>query len=255
MTGRHAASGRLRALVEGRAVRAKESLAAMEERADAVRYGTRKRTGAALVAGFGALGGLFTLVSANALAVNFTSSALSFELFSNQITGTDGAGFIDEQTIYGGSKVGVAELGFLEAKLNGLCAYAKQTIGTIDYYLVLRAGETVDGSLDGTAEQISATNLFLASTRLAGEGKQIASMTMGQSAESVRMGTQTFPAGMTPTPGGFGLQAKTLTLADLSGTSYGIDLRGSINLPKLKINVLKPAAPLTKAVCTDTSLP
>ncbi|WP_156971272.1 DUF6230 family protein [Knoellia sinensis] len=191
------------------------------------------------VAGFAALGAMFTLVTQNALAVNFTSVDTAYKVYTNKISGTHGAGFIDEQQTKNNGKVAVSEMGFAEAKLAGLCAIAHQNLPTVgDVSFVLRAGETVDGTLEAGAEQVSATKLFFASPGLSGYGDEIASLNLGQSADSVTMNGDTFPAPMAGAPGAFGLQAKVLTISNLKSQAYGIDLQGSIKLPNLRIQIV-----------------
>ena len=107
----------------------------------------------------------------------------------------------------------------------------------------------MDGIPTGTAtsaDKITAQELYLASPTLTGKGENIARMTLGQSAETLRMDTI---ATHTGDPGDFGLQAETMQIGDLYAESYGIDLKGSINMPNLKIEVVPGAA--TKADCAQ----
>ena len=198
--------------------------------------------------GVAALGGMFSLVSANVLAVNFTTGDNAFAVFSDEVIGANAAGFITAQQRKSGT-TGVAQVAFKTATVNGLCMVATQSlpvIGTVS--LMISAGEKVDGTVTSTsANQIKASFLYLAADALTGAGKNISGLTLGQSADTVSMGGTPLPAGQTGTPGAFGLQAEQLDLLNLDANTYGVNLEGSINLPNLNISV-KPG-PRTKANC------
>ncbi|RNL65073.1 hypothetical protein EFK50_03605 [Nocardioides marmoriginsengisoli] len=221
---------------------------AMVTTSDSSRNGTRKRTALMAATGLGALGALFGLVSANVLAVNFTTGDSAYSIYSDEVIGANAAGFINAQQKNNGS-VGVAQIGFKTAELNGMCLIAKQTLPVIgDVSLLISAGEKVDGTVTSTAaNKINASYLFLAADTLTGAGKNISGLTLGQSASTVTMGGTPLPAGQTGTPGAFGLQAVQLDLLNLNANTYGVALEGSINLPNLSITV-KPGT-LTKANC------
>ncbi|WP_109509533.1 DUF6230 family protein [Nocardioides speluncae] len=202
------------------------------------RLGTRRRSGAMAVAGLGALGGLFLMVSQNVLAVQFTSANQSYKVYTDRVVGQYAAGYLNAQDTQDGADRGVAQVGFKTADLYGMCVVAEQTMpapmGKIT--LVMTGGEVVDGTPSPTgAGKISANQLYLASNQLAGDGKNIERMTLGQSADTLTMDDITTHRG---TPGAFGLQAKVLDIGSLKAESYGIDLQGSINLPNLKIRVV-----------------
>lgn len=220
----------------------------MQERADdGVRRGTRKRSFVVAGSGLGALGVMFTLVSHSVLAVNFQSASNFHRVYTDQILGTDAGGYLKAQDKYD-ADIALAQVGFNQAELKGLCLISTETVLGAPVSLMVMAGEKVDGTVSGTAAQnITANQLFLASNRLTGQGDQIQSMTLGQSADTVTMGTYgTFTGG---TPGGFGLQAKTMRISKLDADSYGIDLQGQINLPDLKIKLVPGTA--TAADCAS----
>lgn len=216
----------------------------MREHADdGVRRGTRRRAGVLATFAMGALAGMFAMVSNNVLAVNFQSASNFHNIYTDRIVGTDAGGYLKAQDKYD-ADIAVAQVGFNEAKLVGLCLVNHQQILGVDMSLLVIAGEKVDGT--AVAEpSITANQLFIASNRLAGQGDQIQSMTLGQSADTVTMGTYGPFAG--GTAGAFGLQAKTMRISNLDADSYGIDLQGAINLPDLKIKIVQGKA--TKSTC------
>jgi len=248
----------------------------MMDSATATRRGTRRRALPLMATGFAALAGMFTLVSQDVLAVNFTTSDQTFKLYSNYVQGVSGAGYLATNGSAGADgKVGVAELGFKSAVLSGLCAIAHQSVPVVgDVSLVLTAGVPVastfdnsgnqttdgagkpiafnaDGTLADAATNIAASNLYLNSNNLSAFGNKISGLNLGQSADSVA-GTAgiTWPAGnQDQTAGGFGLSADHLNLGGLGGDTYGIDLQGQITLPKLKIKVVPGTK--TQADCSD----
>lgn len=212
------------------------------------RRGTRKtRSGVLTGAALAGLAGLFMGVSQNVLAVNFTTANTAYKVYTDKVSGLNAAGYINTQDLYGATDDAVAQLGFKTATLNGLCAIAKQTLPALgDVSLLVTAGEPVDGTITNpTGQAIQAQQLYLASDNLSGTGDQIAKLTLGQSADTLKMDTIPFAG----TPGAFGLQAETLNVSNLDADSYGIDLQGQINLPNLKIRVLPGAK--TKADCTS----
>ncbi len=212
------------------------------------RRGTRKaRSGLFAGAALTGLAGLFLGVSQNVLAVTFTTANTAYKVYTDKVSGLNAAGHINTQDLYGATDDAVAQLGFKTATLNGLCAIAKQTLPALgDVSLLVTAGEPVDGTITNpTGQAIQAQQLYLASDNLSGTGDQIAKLTLGQSADTLKMDTIPFAG----TPGAFGLQAETLNVSNLDADSYGIDLQGQINLPNLRIRVLPGAK--TKADCTS----
>jgi len=224
---------------------------------------------------------MFTLVSQNVLAVNFTTANTTFSLYSSYLQGQDAAGFLAVNKSQGGTSstgsTGVAELGIASAKLDGLCAIAKQSLPVIgDVYLMIIAGDQLpatpfDGStlpagvsvdsnglLSGSslADAIQATTLYVNSNNLAGLGNQISGLNLGQDAGTVGASAGlTWPtdqnAGSTPTAGQFGLYAHQLNVAGLNGQTYGVNLKGSITLPDLKIKVIPSSTALGQSACNS----
>lgn len=238
------------------------------------RRGTRRRVVVPIAGGLVALVAMFQLVSANVLAVNFTTGNNTFKVYSNYLDAQSAAGFLGPTTTKGGDQVGVADLGIKTAKLAGLCAIAHEDIsiagiGTT-FSLVITAGQSVAASYDGVSVPsgvtvdasgklsgssltgaISAANLFINSNALSGYGNQISGLNLGQSADTVATSAGfdgvpgsagTWPNGQTaPTAGNFGLYAQQLNVAGLSADTYGLNLAGAITLPKLKIKVVPSA--------------
>ncbi|UER54662.1 hypothetical protein HJG43_09040 [Kineosporiaceae bacterium SCSIO 59966] len=220
--------------------------------------GTRKRSIPTIAVGLAGLGTMFGAVSQNALAVNFTTSADTFAVYSNYLQGTSVAAYLAENGTEDGT-TGVAEFGIGQAAFAGLCAIATQDLpaGTA-MSLVITAGEPVHDSFSGTSVPdgvtldedgalagdslegaIQASNLFLNSDALGGYGNQIGGLNLGQSAESVYGSARVdWPTGQTqPTPGAFGLSAERLNLAGLHAATYGVSFGGEITLPRLKLQV------------------
>lgn len=233
--------------VERLRARIRERADAMVESSEATRTGTRRRAAVPLAAGVVALGSMFGLVGSSVLAVNFTSSNQSYKIFTDRVVGQYAAGYLNAQQKQTG-QTAVAQIGFQQADLYGLCAIAHQNLaGLGDISLIVTGGEPVDGTVTSPAgKKITANQLFLASNSLVGNGENISKMTLGQSADTLSMG-----AGnpFTGTPGAFGLQAELMQIGNLDGDSYGIDLQGQINLPDLKIRVLPGIK--SKADCTS----
>ena len=235
----------------------------------------------AIAIGLGSLAAMFHLVSANALAVNFTTADQTFKIYSNYLQGVSAGGFLSQNKGYSSaSQVGVAELGIKTARLAGLCAIAQQNIpalGTVS--LMIMAGVPVRGTFNQSANTttdgannpitldasgqltgasltsaINVTDLFLNTNLLNGYGNQISGLNLGQNAAdtastaNLNNGTGTWPTGQSaPVAGNFGLTAQQLNVGGVDGASYGLNLQGSINLPKLRITVLPGAK--TQADC------
>lgn len=241
---------RIKALVaermaQGRAA-AGARYAAMAASAEATRLGTRRRTLAPLVAGLAALGTMFGLVSSNVLAVNFVSSNSSYKIYTDRVVGQYAAGYLNAQQKQTGTEP-VMQFGFQSADLYGLCAIAPQSLAGVPVSLVITGGEPVNGTVsDPAGKKITAQQLFLASNLLTGNGENISKMTLGQSADTLNMGAGNPHAGAA---GGFGLQAELMQIGNLDGDSYGIDLKGNINLPDMTIRILPGTA--TKTACAS----
>ena len=208
--------------------------------AEGVRRGTRWRALPMATVATAALAVMFALVAQNVLAVNFTSANTPHQVYTDRINGTDAAAYLKAQQLNDGQEA-LAQFGFNQATLNGLCLVAQQEIGGIGKVsMMIIAGEKVDGTVEGS-DQISADQLFFASKDLTGQGDQIAKLTLGQSADTLGMGSYQGDWLQGGAPGAFGLQAQTMNISHLDGESYGIDLQGQINLPKLRIKVLPGA--------------
>lgn len=219
--------------------------------------------------GLGLLAGMYGLVTSNVLAVNFTTTDQTFQVYSNYIQGVSAGGFISQNSgATAAGRQGVAEIGIKTAKLDGLCAIAHQTLPAVGKVsLIIKAGApvrgafdsnsstfidgdghpvplTADGSLDTTdplAKTIDATDLFLNSNNLTGYGNKISGLNLGQNAPDTaqQLSSGTWPAGQpAPVAGNFGLSAQHLNVGYLNGSTYGINLAGSISLPRLVIKVV-----------------
>lgn len=240
----------------------------MREQAATTRRGTRRRSLAIVAVGLAALAGMFSAVSQNAMAVNFTTGNNTFKLYSNYLDAQQAAAFLAPSSKQNGSNVGVAELGIRTAKLAGLCAIAQESVGILGTFsLMITAGDNVPdsvaytgtglpatspaldlssaGQLQGSSLSgaITADNLFVNSNALAGFGNKISGLNLGQSAETVSGSAGlSWPTGQTgPVNGNFGLYANQLNVAGLNGETYGLNLAGAITLPKLAIKVLPGA--------------
>ncbi|OUZ08561.1 hypothetical protein BHE97_12845 [Aeromicrobium sp. PE09-221] len=212
----------------------------MMAEAEAVQRGTRLRALPMATAATAALAVMFAMVAQNVLAVNFTSANTPHQVYTDRINGTDAAAYLKAQPLNDGQEA-LAQFGFNQATLNGLCLVAQQEIGGIGRVsMMVIAGEKVDGTVEGS-DEISADQLFFASKDLTGQGDQIAKLTLGQSADTLGMGSYQGDWLDGGTPGAFGLQAQTMNISHLDGESYGVDLQGQINLPKLRIKVLPGA--------------
>ena len=227
----------------------KQSLTArktgMFEDASTKRLGTRRRSLGLMVAGFVGLGTMFSLVSSNVMAVNFASSNNAYKVYTDRVIGQYAAGFLNAQQKQNGATP-VAQIGFKQADLFGMCVIAQQDIvgiGTVS--MVMTGGEPVNGTVTDPAKKISANELYVASNSLKGSGENISRLTLGQSADTLSMDTITSHRGA---PGAFGLQAQLMQIGNLDADSYGIDLQGSINLPDLNIKVVPGVATKTNCV-------
>lgn len=245
--------GPLRRMVSARAHKARaiaaERVASMEVHAETTSMGTRRRSGVVAIAGVGALGFLFSMVSANVMAVDFTSANSTYKVYTDRVVGQYAAGYVSNQTRQDGVNAPVAQIGFKSADLYGLCTITTQSLfdGGPDVSLIITGGESVNGTVTGSttsSDKITANELYLASNTLKGKGENISRMTLGQSASTLSMDDITSHRGQ---PGNFGLQAELMQIGDLDADAYGIDLKGSINLPNLSIRVVPGAA--TKSAC------
>ena len=191
--------------------------------ASTTRRGTRRRALLPVVGGLAALAGMFQLVSANVLAVNFNTTSTPFKLYSNYLDAQQAAGFLAPTTKASGTQEGVADLGIKSAKLAGLCAIATESIGPLGAYsLMITAGDPVPdsyaavsagttsvtvgdgasssatvttkggtgsdaGQLSGSSltNAIQASFLYVNSNSLGGFGNQISGLNLGESADKV----------------------------------------------------------------------
>lgn len=128
------------------------------------RRGTRSRAVPMIGAGLAALAAMFGAVSANVLAVNFTTMDNQFQVYSNYLDAKYAAGFLAASTRKAATNTtcngsttataqcGVAEIGINTASLAGLCAVVPESInfpgvGSLPYYLLLTAGQGVNKSI------------------------------------------------------------------------------------------------------------
>ncbi|MFT4287169.1 DUF6230 family protein [Nocardioides sp.] len=243
----------------------------MLDRSVVGRRGTRRRALMPMVLGLLTLGGMFQLVSANVLAVNFNTTSSSFRLYSNYLDAQKAGAFLAPSTKASGSQVGLADLGIVTAKLDGLCAIVQEDIGSLGTFsLVLTAGSEIPDSYDNTVLSpvgtgstidsstgklsgsglITANNLFINSPALGGYGNLISGLNLGESADNVwgetvgTPGSPTWPnanKGNIPTSGNFGLYADNLNVSGLAGDTYGLNLAGNITLPQLSLKIVPGA--------------
>lgn len=241
-------------------------------------YGTRGRAVPAVLLGLVSLVIMHALVSASALAVNFTTTDQQFKIYSNYVQGIYGAGYMGANNGYSSASAsGVAELGFRSAQLSGLCAISTQTLAGVGAASILILGgapvapefnhagvETQDGAgtpillddnglLTGASltEAVDVTDMFLSADLIKAHGNKFSGLDLGESADAVGPAADlTWPAGGgsdQPDGGDFGLMAERINLSGLDGGSFGINLAGSVTMPGLKIRVLPGAA--TQADC------
>jgi hypothetical protein len=227
------------------------------------RRGTRKRGLLAAGLGFGLLAGMFGLVSANVLAVNFTTQNNTFTVWSNYLAAQQAAGYLDATSKQNGTQVGAAEIGINTASLAGLCAINNESIPIIgNVSLKITAGQRVATSFTGTGIPtppsgtltlnangtintststgiITANQLYMNATALSGYGNLISGLNLGQNAPDTYTTAAVTPGtgNQAPTTGNFGLYANLLNVAGLSGSTYGLNLAGQITLPQLSISV------------------
>lgn len=273
-TGRRVASrmDRLRRDWRARRDELRAQNARMLARADdGVRRGTRRRGVVMAGTGFAATAVMLGMVSANIMAVNFTTSDSEFNLYSNYLDAEQAAVFLAPSTKASGSQQGLADLGIKEAKLAGLCIIQREQILGTTWSFVLTAGDAVPdsytqaevpagvsvnpttGKLTGASEAnaVSANNLYINSDTITGYGNKISGLNLGQSADTVGASAGiTWPTtGQTqPQAGNFGLYAQQLNVAALGGESFGLNLQGAITLPKLNIRMQQGAK--TQADCS-----
>lgn len=241
-------------------------------------FGTRRRVVPALVVGLLGLFVIESLVSSTALAVNFTTSDKEFKIYSNYVQGVYGAGYLALNDGHSAvSQTGVTELGFKTADLAGLCAISTDSIGPVGTTsLVILAGvpvkasfnpsavETTDGAggpiqvdADGLLTgasltgSVKVTDMFLNSGLIKAYGNKFRGLNLGQDAatvgDSAGLEFETDQGGVAPGAGNMGLFADRMNLSGLDGSSYGINLAGSVKLPDMKIRVVSGTA--TQADC------
>lgn len=251
-SARRRGRGRWRSLARHQAARARQAIEEHNQQmraAAAERHGTRRRAAGLALAGLVALASMYSLVTANVLAVNFVAGNQSYDLYADRIVGQYAAGFLSAQDTQDGADRGVVQVGIKSADIDGICAIASEDLpgplGTIS--LLVTAGEPVDGTLTEPAgKEISAGELYVAADALSGDGENIQQLTLGQSADTLTMdGIDTHRGA----PGAFGLQARRLQIRNLGADSYGIELQGSINLPDLRIRLVPGTA--SKSECAS----
>lgn len=238
----------------------------MGPKVTATRY---SRAVPAATLGLGAMAGMLIMVSNDVLAVNFTTSDHQFKVYSNYVQGISMGAFMSANPGYSAtSRVGVAEIGIKQAKLNGFCAIVTESLPIIgDTSLIITAGTSVAGSFNsrqlptadgaggaitydangamtGTslAGAVTVTDMFIATTALTGYGNRISGLNVGQNAADTASvaqltdSTGTWPAGQTaPVNGNLGLTASSLNIGGLNGSSYGVNLHGAVTLPHIRI--------------------
>ena len=239
------------------------------------------RATAMTAVGLGSLAAMYGLVNASVLAVNFTTTDQTFQIYSNYIQGVSAGGYIAQNTSATTvGQTGVAEIGIKTAKLDGLCAIAHETLPAVGKVsLIIKAGASVsasfsstssgtfvdgsgalvplasDGTLTSDASTIDASDLFLNTNNLTGYGNKISGLNLGQNAPdtatALSSGAWPQTGANAPKAGNFGLMAQHLNIGYLNGSSYGINLAGSINLPGLKILVVPGDA--TQSSCPTSA--
>ncbi len=246
---------------------------AQRGRSVGTRFGTRLRVLPALALGLASVVVMHALVSSSALAVNFTTTDNKFKIYSNYVQGIYGAGYMGQNNGYSElSQTGVTELGFRSAQLSGLCAISTETLpGGLTTSVMIIGGvpvaasfnhggvQTTDGAgtpiqldsnglLAGTSltQAVNVTDMFLSSDLIKAYGNKFSGLNLGQSADKIGAASGlTWPAGGgsdQPDPGAFGLMAERMNLSGLDGSTYGINLAGSVSMPGLKIRVVPGTA-------------
>lgn len=232
-----------------------------------------------MLVGLVSLVGLHQLVSSNALAVNFTTADSDFKIYTNYVQGVYGAGFLAQNN--GATPLaqgGVAEVGFKNAKLAGLCLITTQTLAGVGEASIIVTGGapvrdtfddagliTIDGLgnpilfdanglLTGAsdADAVDVSDMYLATDRLRAFGNNFKGLNLGQTPEQSAAGAGlswgTNQGGDAPVPGNVGLLAERMNLSGLDGSTYGIELAGGLSMPGLDIRAVPGAA--TQADCT-----
>jgi len=109
--------------------------------AAARRRGTRRRAVPIALGGTAMIGAMYGLVSANLLAVNFTTMDSTAAIYTNYLEAQQAAGFMAPGTSTAGGQV-VAELGIKTLNLVGLCVIEQQST-PFAMSMVLTAGMPV----------------------------------------------------------------------------------------------------------------
>ncbi|UDY23202.1 DUF6230 family protein [Nocardioides sp. Kera G14] len=127
--------------VRDRYRRRRDELLAAEE----TRHGSRRRGLIMAVGGLLGLASMYQLVSANVLAVNFTTMNSSFQLYTNYLQGEEVAAYLNSTSRQDGVNYPVAELGVKKASLAGLCMISTETLpGSLGAYsVVITSGDAV----------------------------------------------------------------------------------------------------------------
>jgi hypothetical protein len=243
------------------------------------RRGLRLRVLPIAAIGFGSIAAMFGLVSANVMAVNFTTMNSSAAIYTNYLEAQQAAGFMGPGTSLSGGQV-VADLGIKTLNLVGLCLIKQQST-PFPMSLIITAGmpvpdppadSTDNGGLsshpfDNTAllgsvsaklnssgqvlnsttdpDVVHAQYGYLNTQLLTAYGYQVSGLDLGITADQVNgssyAGIGNWPTdagGTTPTAGDFGIYASQMNLSGAAAGSYGLNLKGSISLPKLSIRVV-----------------
>lgn len=209
----------------------------LEARAAADPRGVRRRSLAMAAGGLVALGSMFGLVSTSVLAVNFPAHTEAVNLYTDRIEGRYVGGFLDGQETYASEPRAAVEIGLNRAQLDGLCLIVTKGIPALGRIsAVVTAGENVDGDLAGDQQQAKVQSIYLSAQRLQGDAQNVEKVVLGQSADTVTLGTNLgHPGGK---PGAFGLGIENFTLTGLEGTAYAANLTGSVELPFFDISLV-----------------
>ena len=160
---------------------------------------------------------LVGLTAQGAIAANVSVSGQQFLVTATQLNGTGFEQFGSEVSAGSGTKPVIVS-GIGSASLSNLC----QAVKAGPLTLRLTAG--------GSSTPVSATNLIVDASSLAGSSATFHGITIGQDA-----GTLTATPGTAGSAGGFGEQAETITIRNLVQHTW-LTTAGTFTLPGLHVS-------------------
>lgn len=225
-------------------------------------YGTRWRR-TAVVAGTGLLGmgGLIGLMKAQIIATAITVQSGTADFSTTRVHGdvvAMGMVSVPRYTATGVTPTDVLRAGFAGANINGFCLSQKQSLGGLSYTVKVLGGDGQASTFETTGKNIVLDIVSMRGTSNPGINLD-GLVELGVRSDSLHTipdpaNPANFldnPLGAPTTDGWYGIQASIGQLYNLRGKVYDMQIGGPLNMPGLKITVVKDG----KTCAEDTAIP